>query len=54
MGGTTVSMFWDTFTHGNANYTYATDLNGDGGTSNDLIYVPRDIDEMNFQSFARR
>ena len=27
-------------------------MNGDGGTSNDLIYVPRDIVEMNFQSFA--
>ena len=28
------------------------DLNGDGGTSNDLIYIPRDKSEMNFQTFA--
>jgi hypothetical protein len=51
-GGTTVSMFWESFTGGNSSYTYATDLNGDGGTSNDLIYVPRNVDEMNFSAFT--
>ncbi len=30
---------------------YAGDLNGDGAT-NDLIYIPRDISEMNFAQFA--
>jgi hypothetical protein len=29
-----------------------TDSNGDGGTSNDLIYIPRNVDEMNFQTFT--
>jgi hypothetical protein len=51
-GGTTVSVFWEAFTAGNASYTYATDLNRDGGTSNDLIYIPRSVDEMNFESFS--
>jgi carboxypeptidase family protein len=51
-GGTTVSAFWEAFTGGNASYTYATDLNGDGGTSNDLIYIPRNTGEMNFQEFT--
>jgi hypothetical protein len=31
---------------------FSGDLNGDGGTSNDLIYIPRDISEMNFQTFS--
>lgn len=51
-GQTTVSMFWEARTIGNASYTYAGDLNGDGGTSNDLIYIPRDASEMNFQTFS--
>jgi hypothetical protein len=51
-GGTTISMFWEAFTGGNGSYVYATDLNGDGGTSNDLIFIPRTIDEMNFVTFT--
>lgn len=51
-GETTVSMFWQTATGGNASYRYSGDLNGDGGTSNDLIYIPQDISEMNFQEFT--
>jgi hypothetical protein len=31
---------------------FSGDLNGDGGTSNDLIYIPRDVSEMNFQAFT--
>ena len=49
---TTVSMFWESRTIGNASYTYTGDLNGDGGTSNDLIYIPRDASEMNFQQYT--
>lgn len=48
-GATTFSFFWQGYTNGVANYTYAGDLNGDLGTSNDLIYIPRDTSEMNFQ-----
>jgi len=51
-GATTVSVFFDGFTQGNASYTYAGDLNGDGGTGNDLIYVPNNTSEMNFEQFT--
>lgn len=46
-GGTTVSMFWESRTGGNGSYLFSSDLNGDGGT-NDLIYIPKDVSEMNF------
>jgi hypothetical protein len=56
VGATTISLFWDystpTPTSNNfsprASYTYSGDLNGDGATGNDLIYIPRDQTEMNF------
>lgn len=51
-GATTVSVFWDSFTGGNTSFTFSGDLNGDGGTSNDLIYVHRNQAEMNFQTFT--
>lgn len=50
-GATTLSLFFNAFTGGNTSYTYAGDLNGDGAT-NDLIYIPRDISEMNFAQFT--
>jgi hypothetical protein len=51
-GTTTVSVFWESRTQGNTSYTFAADANNDGGSSNDLIYVPRDQSEMNFQQFS--
>ncbi len=51
-GGTTVSLFWEGFSLGNASYAFSGDLNGDGGTANDLIYIPRDASEMNFEQFT--
>ncbi len=51
-GATTVSLFLEGRTQGNASYTYQGDLNGDGGTSNDLLYIPRDMSEMNFQEYS--
>jgi hypothetical protein len=51
-GGTSVSVFWQGNTLGNTSYTFSGDLNGDGGTSNDLLYIPRDASEMNFQQFT--
>jgi hypothetical protein len=50
-GASTVSLFIDGHTNGNTSYTYAGDLNGDGA-SNDLIYIPRDVSEMNFAQFS--
>jgi hypothetical protein len=52
LGATTLAFFFEGRNAGNASYTYTGDLNGDGGNGNDLIYVPRDESEMNFQSFT--
>lgn len=51
-GATSVSAFWETSRGINGSYTFSGDLNGDGGTSNDLIYIPRDTSEMNFEQFT--
>jgi hypothetical protein len=51
-GKTTFSVFFDAFTNGNTSYTFGGDMNGDGGTSNDLIYVHRDQSEMNFETYT--
>lgn len=51
-GATTFSTFWETRTGGNGSYGFSGDLNGDGGFSNDLIYIPRDTSEMNFEQFT--
>lgn len=51
-GATTISTFWETRTGGNGSYVFGGDLNGDGGTSNDLIYIPRDASEMNFEQYT--
>lgn len=61
-GATTVSVFFESahpapadpnvFGSRTASYVFSGDINGDGGTSNDLIYIPRDISEMNFQEYT--
>jgi hypothetical protein len=51
-GATTASFFYEARTIGNASYVFSGDLNGDGGTLNDLIYIHRDTSEMNFQAFT--
>jgi outer membrane receptor protein involved in Fe transport len=47
-GATSVSTYWEARTIGNTSYVFSGDANGDTGTSNDLIYIPRDTSEMNF------
>jgi hypothetical protein len=47
-GATTFSAFFEGVSQGAASYTFSGDLNGDGGTSNDLVYIPRNTSEMNF------
>jgi len=47
-GNTAISAFLENFTLGTSSHVFGGDLNGDGGTSNDLIYVPRNVGEMNF------
>ncbi len=51
-GSTSVSMFLEGRTGGNFSYRYSGDLNGDGVNNNDLIYIPRDESEMNFQQYT--
>ena len=51
MGATTVSLFWESRTIGNTSYIFAADSNGDGANG-DLIYIPRNTSEMNFQTFT--
>jgi len=50
-GSTTFSLFFEGF-QTNTSYLFSGDLNGDGGTGNDLIYIPRDTSEMNFSQFT--
>jgi hypothetical protein len=63
VGATGVSLFLDASTGGaassgnviittNGSYVFSGDANGDGGTSNDLIYIPRNQGEMNFVQFT--
>ncbi|GAA0877628.1 carboxypeptidase regulatory-like domain-containing protein [Algoriphagus jejuensis] len=51
-GNTSVSLFWEGMNQGVGSYRFSGDINGDGGTSNDLIYIAADTDEMNFQEYA--
>ncbi len=50
-GATTVSIFTEGRTQNNTSYMFSADANGDG-QSNDLVYVPRDVSEMNFQQYC--
>src|SRR5262249_8764399 len=51
-GATTVSAFFEARTNGNTSYIFSGDMNGDSATANDLIYIPRNTSEMNFQTFT--
>ncbi|GAC1650421.1 MAG: carboxypeptidase regulatory-like domain-containing protein [Gemmatimonadaceae bacterium] len=52
VGATSVSLFAERSTQGNTSYTFSGDLNGDGSAFNDLIYIPRNTSEMNFQQYT--
>jgi hypothetical protein len=57
LGTTTISAFWEArptvqnFTT-KMSYVFNGDMNGDGFSGNDLIYIPRDASEMNFVQFT--
>ncbi len=51
-GNTSVSLFWESRTIGNASYVFGGDMNGDGGTANDLLYIHKNTGEMNFQQYT--
>ncbi len=44
---TSVGLVFEAAQSGVSSYVYNGDLNGDGNTGNDLIYVPRDASEIN-------
>ncbi len=51
-GATGISLFFDSRTIANTSYVFSGDLNGDTATGNDLIYIPRNTSEMNFQDIT--
>jgi outer membrane receptor protein involved in Fe transport len=51
-GKTGVSFYFEGRNAGNTSYTYSGDLNGDGIANNELIYVPKDRAEMNFEAYT--
>lgn len=51
-GATSISLFAERRTIGNTSYIFSGDLNGDGGSFNDLIYIPRNTSEMNFEQYT--
>jgi hypothetical protein len=58
-GSTSVSLFWEarhniasSTPSSRISYVFAGDMNNDGVSANDLIYVPRDASEMNFAPFT--
>ncbi|OYU53922.1 MAG: hypothetical protein CFE25_17700 [Chitinophagaceae bacterium BSSC1] len=46
------SIFSETKNWGRISYTYSGDMNGDGVAGNDLMYIPRNQAEMNFQQYT--
>lgn len=52
IGPTSLSLFLEGVTQGNASYTFSGDANGDGAQGNDLIYIPRNAGEMNFEQYT--
>ncbi len=51
-GATTVSLYYNAATLGNGSYLFSGDANGDGSSTNDLIYIPKDETEMNFKTLT--
>jgi hypothetical protein len=52
-GRTTLAAFYNAQTIANLSYLFAGDANGDGNASNDLLYIPKDKTEMNFQQYTQ-
>ena len=51
-GATSISVFWQGYRGGNSSYVVSGDINGDGANGNDLIYIARDLSEMNFTTLT--
>jgi hypothetical protein len=48
VGMTSLGLYFDSRSAGSGSYRFSGDMNGDGASGNDLIYVPRNTSEMNF------
>ncbi len=46
------SLFYEGRNQGRFSYTYAQDMNGDGISGNDLMYIPKNTSEMKFENYA--
>lgn len=51
-GETALSFFGENVTQGNTSYLFSGDANGDAASFNDLIYIPKNKGEMNFEQFT--
>ena len=51
-GSTTFGFFWESRNVGNFSYIFGGDMNRDGNSANDLIYIPKDVSEMNFFAYS--
>ena len=50
--GTTLSVFYTGAPQGRFSYVYNGDMNGDGQTSNDLMYIPRNQGDVNLRDIT--
>jgi hypothetical protein len=51
LGATQISLLGEAFNQGRYSFSYAGDMNGDGVSGNDLIYIPTDKAQMSFEEF---
>jgi hypothetical protein len=51
-GGTGVNLGFQSGNQGRVTYTVNGDANGDALTANDLLYIPRTVDEINFEQYT--
>ena len=51
-GPTSISVYFDGHSAGTDSYVFSNDMNGDGASGNDLIYIPRNQGEMNFATLT--
>ncbi len=51
-GNTKLSVFNELRSLGNSSYIVSGDLNGDANTANDLLYIAKNVSEMNFEQYT--
>jgi hypothetical protein len=50
---TNFGLFYAGYNSSTYNYVHSSDFNGDGSSSNDLLYIPKSKDELVFQDFTK-